>query len=230
MRYLTSISLALVVLMALACTATPAKKAATGLDKPFSLSDDIDSPQEAMAIYLAYQRQHPVMHNWGDKVAQFNSPMSKTHLALRPEALDHCESPTLRDYQETLKKYDPGSNQPSIYRWDNLEELRNRIHLISKLLNGDSVDYEAAGLKKCHLDVLRDMFESTYAQGRVVAYPIQVSSRGAPEVRVAMDEGVARSVSQFLWEYPNGTTPEGLQFLPYALKTNLAGINGVIGK
>ena len=137
---------------------------------------------------------------------------------------------SLRDYQETLKKYDPGSNQPSIYRWDNLEELRNRIHLISKLLNGDSVDYEAAGLKKCHLDVLRDMFESTYAQGRVVAYPIQISSRGAPEVRVAMDEGVARSVSQFLWEYPNGTTPEGLQFLPYALKTNLAGINGVIGK
>jgi len=74
------------------------------------------------------------------------------------------------------------------------------------------------------------MFESTYAQGRVVAYPMQISSMGAPEVRVAMDEGVARSVSQFLSEYPNGTTPEGLQFLPYALKTNLAGINGVIGK
>ena len=68
MRYLSSISLALIVLMALACTATPAKKAATGLDKPFSFSDDIDSQQEAMAIYLAYQRQHPVMHNWGDRV------------------------------------------------------------------------------------------------------------------------------------------------------------------
>ena len=120
MRYLSSISLALIVhvllsivgLMTLACTATPVKKATTGLDKPFSLSDDIDSQQEAMAIYLAYQRQHPVMHNWGDKVAQVNSPMSKTHFALRPEALDHCESPTLCDYQEALKQYDPGSNQP----------------------------------------------------------------------------------------------------------------------
>ena len=157
--------------------------------------------------------------------------MSKTHFALRPEALDHCESPTLRDYQETLKKYDPVSGHPSIYRWDNLEELRNRIHLVSKLLNGDSVDYEAAGLKKCHLDVLRDMFESTYAQGRVVAYPVQLSSiRGPLEIRVALDEGVARSVSQFLWEYPNGTTPEGLQFLPDALKNNVLGINGVMGK
>ena len=79
------------------------KKVTIGLGKPFSLSDDINSQQEAMAIYLASQRQHPVMHNSGDKVDQVNSPMSKTHFALRPEALDHRESPTLRNYQETLK-------------------------------------------------------------------------------------------------------------------------------
>jgi len=77
MRYLSSISLALiahvmlsiVVLMALACTATPAnslvKESATGLEKPFLLSDDIDSQHEALSIFLGYQRQHPVMHNWG---------------------------------------------------------------------------------------------------------------------------------------------------------------------
>jgi hypothetical protein len=241
MRYLSSISLAvvvhvllsIVVLMILACTATPAnssvKETATGLEKPFLLSDDIDSQHEALSIFLGYQRQHPVMHNWGDKLAQSNAPMSETHFALRPEALDHCEYPTLRDYQEVLKKYDPGSGPPSIFRWDNSEELRNRIVLVSQLLSGDSVDYKAAGLKKCHLDVLRDMFESTYAQGRVVAYPIQISTVGAPEMRIVMDEAVARSVSQFVWEYPDGTTPEGLKFLPYALETNLSGINAVIG-
>jgi len=241
MRYLSTLSLALVVhvllsivvLMALACTAEPAnspvKKTATGLEKPFLLSGDIDSQHETTSIFLGYQRQHSVMHNWGDKLAQSNAPMSETHFALRPEAQDHCEYPTLRDYQEALRKYDPGSGPPSIYRWDNLEELRNRIVLVSQLLNGDSVDYKAAGLKKCHLDVLRNMFESTYAQGRVVAYPIQISTRGAPEVRIAMDEAVARSVSRFVWEYPDGTTSEGLKFLPDALETNLSGINDAIG-
>lgn len=92
------------------------------------------------------------------------------------------------------------------------------------------MDYKAAGLKKCHLGVLKDMFESTYAQGRVVAYPFQISTKGAPEVRAVMDAGVERAIGQFLWENPNGTTPEGLPFLPYALKTNVAGINRVIGE
>ena len=181
MRYLSSISLALIVhvllsigmLMALACTAAPAEKTATGLDRPFILSDDVDSQRGKMAIYLAYQRQHPEMRNWGDEIAQSNAPMVETQFALRPEASDGCQSPTLRHYQEALKKYDPASNRPSNLTWDDFQALSNRIHLVSQLLNGDSVDYKAAGLKKCHLDVLKDMFESTYASrtGGRISHP-----------------------------------------------------------
>ena len=203
------------------------------LHRQFILSEDIDSQRDVRSILRAYQVRHPEMQiGYGDRWMSTAGPMVETTFALRPELISDCRSPTLGDYQQALKEYDPqfpkkvGLN----FSRDLKGELSNRIHLVSRLLNGESVDYKSTGLKECHLDVLKDLFKSPYAQARLLALPLQLRSIGAIEAREALDRTIENYVLGFRWEYPSGTTPEGLELLPHSLETNFYGINDIIGR
>ena len=203
------------------------------LHRQFILSEDIDSQRDVRSILRAYQVRHPKMQiGYGDRWMSTAGPMVETTFALRPELISDCRSPTLGDYQQALKEYDPqfpkkvGLN----FSRDLKGELSNRIHLVSRLLNGESVDYKSTGLKECHLDVLKDLFKSPYAQARLLALPLQLRSIGAIEAREALDRTIENYVLGFRWEYPSGTTPKGLELLPHSLETNFYGINDIIGR
>ncbi len=158
--------------------------------------------------------------------------MYESAFALRPELISDCQAPKLMDYQRVLKEYDPQFPKKVGFNFnkDLKLDLSDRIHLVSKLLNGESVDYKGAGLKKCHLGILEEMFESPYAQGLLLALPIRLRSIGAIEAREALDNGIENYVIAFQWKYPNGTTPNGRGLLSYGLENNFYGIIDIIGR